>query len=58
MATTQDKNEYDKKTGRLVQPAKAFPRIPNAVKENPKYKQAWEEYEKQIDEWVRTGRGG
>lgn len=58
MASQQDKDEYARKVGRLVQPAKPFPKVPDVFKKKPEYKAGWEAYEKAVQEWIETGRGG
>ena len=55
MATELDRKEFEKRTSILIQPPKPFPKIPEAVKENPKYRAAWEEFDRQVAEWVKSG---
>ena len=40
--------------GRSVLPVKELPKIPDAIKKDPRYKEAWEEWERSMDEWRKS----
>lgn len=58
MANEQDRKEFEKRTSTLVQPPKPFPKVPDYMKRTPAYKEAWESWEKEVQKWIESGRGG
>lgn len=40
--------------GRSVLPVKELPKIPDAIKQDPRYKEAWEEWERSMDDWRKS----
>lgn len=56
MANQQDKDEFDRLSGgSFVPPTKPFPRIPDIFKTRKDYREAWEQYEKEIQKWIESG---
>ena len=54
MASDSDKAEFDKQattSSRVAFPP--FPKIPEIFKQRPEYRAAWEQFEAQVNDWVR-----
>lgn len=53
-AQAEKEQKFLRSAGQVTLPKKPFPKIPDYFKQDPKARLAWEQYEREVEDWVKS----